>query len=80
MTKSVLIIVLVAIGLVVPVTQAQVSAIPDAPFKLATFATNGPERVGLLIDGRLLDLQQANAYVVAEAGIPNVDLPTNMRA
>ena len=62
-------------------TQAQVSARPDVAFKLATFAIDdGPERVGILIDDRLFDLQHANSYLVAEAGVPSVALPTDMKA
>ena len=44
--------------------QAQVSSEPDTPFKLATFATGGPDRVGILVDGRLLDIQDANSYEI----------------
>ncbi len=49
------------VGLVATASHAQVLDAPDVAFKLATFESDGSERVGMLIDGRLLDLQQANA-------------------
>jgi len=71
---------LTALGLVTGAAQAQVSARADAPFKLATFAFDGgPERAGILIDNRLLDLQLANGYLVAQAGVPAVAIPADMK-
>ena len=49
--------------------SAQVASTPDVAFKLATFEVDGRERAGMLLDGRLLDLQEANVYLVAEAGV-----------
>lgn len=66
--------------LVFGVAYAQVPATPDVAFKLATFEADGRERVDMLVGDRLLDLQQANAYLVAEAGIAPVDLPGDMKA
>ena len=66
-------------GIVIQACHAQVSDAPDVSFKLATFEADGRERVGILIDGRLLDLQQANAYLVEEAGVARVDLPGDMK-
>ena len=80
MTNRIVATLITALSLVATAAQAQVSAAPDTAFKLATFATDGPERVGILIDDRLFDVQQANAYLVAEAGVPSVALPTDMKA
>jgi 2-keto-4-pentenoate hydratase/2-oxohepta-3-ene-1,7-dioic acid hydratase in catechol pathway len=80
MNNRILATLIIALSVLATVSQAQVSAVPDVAFKLATFATGGPERVGILIDDRLFDIQQANAYLVAEAGVPGVDLPTDMKA
>ena len=60
--------------------QAQVSSEPETPFKLATFATGGPDRIGILIDGRLLDVQDANSYLIAEVGVDDVALPADMKS
>jgi 2-keto-4-pentenoate hydratase/2-oxohepta-3-ene-1,7-dioic acid hydratase in catechol pathway len=66
-------------SLVAAVSHAEVSDAPDVAFKLATFETEGLERVGILIDDRLLDLRQANAYLQAKAGAPALDLPGDMK-
>ena len=72
-------ILLAALSFFANVTQAQVPARPDVAFKLATFATDGIDRVGILIGGRLFDLQHANSYLVAEAGVPSVAIPIDMK-
>jgi len=59
--------------------EAQVLADPDKPFKLATFATGGADRVGILIDDRLFDIQDANDYLVSEAAVADVNLPNDMK-
>ena len=69
-----------AIVLVSGEANAQVAATPDVAFKLATFEVDGRERAGMLLDGRLLDLQEANVYLVAEAGVASVDMPDDMKA
>lgn len=68
------------IGSLSSIADAQVSDRPEAAFKLATFATGGLERVGMLIDERLVDLGRANAYLVAEAGVRALDLPGDMKS
>jgi len=80
MKSPVAVTLITALSFLASVTHAQVSASPDVAFKLATFAANGPERVGILVDERLFDLQQANAYLVSEAGVPSVALPADMKA
>ena len=72
----------VAIGAIVLVSgeaNAQVAATADVAFKLATFEVDGRERAGMLLDDRLLDLQEASAYLVAEAGVASVDMPDDMK-
>jgi hypothetical protein len=49
--------------------NAQVSNAPDVAFKLATFAVDGRDRIGMLVDGTLLDVQQANAFLVENADV-----------
>ena len=73
----------VSIGAIVLVSSdanAQVAATPDVAFKLATFEVDSRERAGMLLDGRLLDLQEANAYFVAEAGVAEMEMPDQMKA
>ena len=68
------------ISILAGAAHAEVSDAPDVAFKLATFETGGQEHVGILIDDRLLDLQMANAYLEAEAGVPALELPLDMKA
>jgi 2-keto-4-pentenoate hydratase/2-oxohepta-3-ene-1,7-dioic acid hydratase in catechol pathway len=58
---------------------AEVSGAPDAAFKLASFESKGLERVGMLIDGRLLDLEQANAELQTDPSISVLNLPRDMK-
>jgi len=67
------------ISLVATAGNAQVSDAPDAAFKLATFGIDGRERVGMLIDDRLLDVQQANELLVKKAGVSALELPADMK-
>jgi 2,4-diketo-3-deoxy-L-fuconate hydrolase len=60
-------------------TNAQVSARPEVSFKLATYANGGADRIALAIDDWLVDLQHANDYLVAEAGVAPVALPGDMK-
>jgi 2-keto-4-pentenoate hydratase/2-oxohepta-3-ene-1,7-dioic acid hydratase in catechol pathway len=69
----------ILVSLVATATHAQVSDMPRVAFKLATFETDGQERVGILIENRLLDLRQANDYLIDMAGAPAVELPTDMK-
>ena len=60
--------------------HAQVSDAPDAAFKLATFEMGGLERVGMLIDRRLLDVHLANDYLQDNAEVADVELPRDMKS
>ena len=60
--------------------NAQVPDEPRTPFKLATFEAGGVERVGMLLDGRLLDVVAANAELQRRAGVPAMKIPGNMKA
>jgi len=57
-----------------------VSAKPDTPFKLATFEAAGKTRLGLVLGGRILDIDGANAELTRQAGLPVVRIPGEMRA
>mgnify|MGYP001287220588 CR=1 FL=1 len=67
-------------GLVPGKSEAQISDQPDTPFKLATFEAAGTVRVGMAVQGRLMDLQEANAYVTKQLGLSAVSTPNEMRA
>jgi 2-keto-4-pentenoate hydratase/2-oxohepta-3-ene-1,7-dioic acid hydratase in catechol pathway len=56
-----------------------VSRKPDTPFKLATFEAAGKTRVGLVLDGRVLDIAGASAALTAKAGLPAVRIPGELR-
>lgn len=58
---------------------APVSDKPETPFKLATFEAEGKTRLGMVLGDRVLDLSAANAYVAKQAGLPAVQLPSEMR-
>jgi 2-keto-4-pentenoate hydratase/2-oxohepta-3-ene-1,7-dioic acid hydratase in catechol pathway len=60
-------------------SSAEISESPNSPFKLATFEEGGIERVGMLLGDSLLDVQQANAYLQSNAGVPALKLPGNMK-
>lgn len=70
---------LALLSLTVTAAYGQVPEAPDADFKLATFQTDGLERVGILIDDRLLDLEQANAHLQSHTSIPVLNLPRDMK-
>jgi 2-keto-4-pentenoate hydratase/2-oxohepta-3-ene-1,7-dioic acid hydratase in catechol pathway len=53
---------------------------PDTPFKLATFEAQGRVRLGLALGAQVFDLAGANTYVAAQAGLPAVQMPGEMRA
>ncbi len=70
------------LGIVALITYpvfAAVSSEPETPFKLATFEAHGRTRIGMLLEGRILDIQGANAYVAKSAGLPVMQLPGEMR-
>ena len=56
--------------------QTAVSDKPETPFKLATYEG----RVGLVLGETLLDIGAANEHLVREAGLPALEIPTEMRA
>jgi len=56
--------------------QTAVSDKPETPFKLATYEG----RVGLVLGETILDIGAANDYLVREAGLPALEIPTEMRA
>lgn len=65
-----------------PATAQQKTAVsdqPGTPFKLATIEAGGKIRIGLSVQDKLLDLAEANAYVVKQAGLPAVQFPGEMR-
>jgi len=70
---------LMACGESSQVAAQSVSDAPDTPFKLATFESNGVERVGLVLDERILDIAAANEQLAAEAGLSSVTMPGEMR-
>ena len=69
----------VTCGCMAWIAQAQISAMPDTPFKLATYASGGGDRVALSIDGWLVDLERANAFVTEAAGVAAMALPSDMK-
>jgi 2-keto-4-pentenoate hydratase/2-oxohepta-3-ene-1,7-dioic acid hydratase in catechol pathway len=77
---GILSVLLVAAGCSTPGAQPAISDRPDQVFKLATFARDGQERVGLVIGSRLLDLHGANQHVATQAQLPPLALPGEMRA
>jgi len=58
--------------------NAQVSTLPETPFKLANYSVGGNERLGIVIDDVLVDLRQANAYIEEQAGLNEVRIPRSM--
>src|SRR3970040_1684672 len=58
------------------VAQTAVSDKPETPFKLATYEG----RVGLVLGETILDIGAANEHLVREAGLPALEIPTEMRA
>jgi 2-keto-4-pentenoate hydratase/2-oxohepta-3-ene-1,7-dioic acid hydratase in catechol pathway len=62
-----------------PAGQAAISTRPDTPFKLATFEAGGKVRVGLVMDGRVLDIAGASAHLVEKAHVAKVAIPAAMR-
>jgi 2-keto-4-pentenoate hydratase/2-oxohepta-3-ene-1,7-dioic acid hydratase in catechol pathway len=56
-----------------------VSNQPDTPFKLATFEAGGKVRLGLVLGNRMLDIAGANAALMKAAGLPQIQIPSEMR-
>jgi hypothetical protein len=59
--------------------SAAVSDTPDTSFRLATFDAQGRTRVGIAVGAYILDLQQANSYAEKQAGLPKMQLASQMR-
>lgn len=57
-----------------------ISDAPDTAFKLATFISNGNERVGLVLGERILDISAASEHLVSEAELSSMSIPHEMRA
>jgi len=79
MKRYFLVSVIVVSGLASATAAAQISAMPKAPFKLATYASGGEDRIAMLVDGWLVDIEQANAFMERETGAAAVELPGDMR-
>lgn len=60
--------------------SSTVSDQPATPFRLATFEAQGKVRVGLVVEDKLLDIAEANAYLMKQTGVPAVTIPGDMRA
>lgn len=60
--------------------HAQVPAVADTPFKLGTITADGRERVAMLIDGRVVDVQAANAWLVEHAGVTAFEMPGDLKS
>jgi 2-keto-4-pentenoate hydratase/2-oxohepta-3-ene-1,7-dioic acid hydratase in catechol pathway len=71
--------VVVAAILFAAISVGAVSDRPETPFKLATFEVQGRARVGMLLNDRMLDVAAANTFVAKQAGLPTVQLPSEMR-
>ena len=79
-SASIVFVGVMLMGLVPGETDAQISDQPVTPFKLATFEAAGKVRVGMAVQGRLMDLQEANTFVTRELGLVSVSIPNEMRA
>jgi 2-keto-4-pentenoate hydratase/2-oxohepta-3-ene-1,7-dioic acid hydratase in catechol pathway len=74
-------VLLLAAGLTgQPKTAARISDRPETYFKLATFEADGKPQLGLVLGSRVVDISRANAYLVQQAQVPLMTLPTEMRA
>jgi 2-keto-4-pentenoate hydratase/2-oxohepta-3-ene-1,7-dioic acid hydratase in catechol pathway len=72
----------VVLGLMAPVRAQRpvISTKPDTPFKLATFETSGKVRVGLVLGGKIVDIESAHAMIVQEIDRRNEPaMPRDMR-
>ena len=58
---------------------SQVSDQPGTKFKLATFEATGTIRIGMSVQNKLMDLHEANAYVLKQLGLRVVSIPKEMR-
>lgn len=63
-----------------PAAQGAPRTTPDTPFKLMTFETGGTERVGLVFGARVVDIDGANRALTAQAKLPAVAIPREMKA
>jgi 2-keto-4-pentenoate hydratase/2-oxohepta-3-ene-1,7-dioic acid hydratase in catechol pathway len=60
--------------------QAPLSDRPDTAFALMTFEKDGRERVGMVMEQKVFELDEASRYVARQAKLPAIGLPTEMRA
>ena len=59
--------------------HAEVSAVAGTPFKLGTITVDGRERVAMLLDGRVVDVQRANSWLAEQPGAEALELPGNLK-
>ena len=59
--------------------RAKISDRPETPFKLVTFEVAAQTRVGLVLEGRVLDIAAANAYLARQEKLPALVIPGEMR-
>jgi 2-keto-4-pentenoate hydratase/2-oxohepta-3-ene-1,7-dioic acid hydratase in catechol pathway len=71
-------VVLAGISLAL-ISAAAVSDSPETPFKLSTFEAQSKTRIGMVLNDRILDLSEANAYVTRHLRLTETRLPTEMR-
>ncbi len=62
-----------------PAAQGAPKSTPDTPFKLMTFETDGADHVGLVLGARVLDIDGANRFVSAQAKLPAMTMPGDMK-
>jgi 2-keto-4-pentenoate hydratase/2-oxohepta-3-ene-1,7-dioic acid hydratase in catechol pathway len=80
MGQSVAIGAVLAAMAVTPAAQTTISDKPDNPYKLATFEAAGKTHVGLVLGTRVLAIDGANQYLVQQAKVARVAIPSEMRA
>jgi len=56
----------------------KISDQPITPFKLATFEVNNSPKIGIAIQGKLLDLSAANRYVSKKFNLSDISIPDDM--
>ena len=62
-----------------PSAQSAPSAKPEHAFKLATFEAGGKVRIGMVLGSRVLDINDANAFLTKTASLPAMPMPSDMR-
>jgi 2-keto-4-pentenoate hydratase/2-oxohepta-3-ene-1,7-dioic acid hydratase in catechol pathway len=78
-----MVVVALALATLVPARAQRplISTNPETPFKLATFQADGRTRVGLVLGGRILDIEGAHTAVVQELGLRGTPpMPRDLRS